>query len=149
MLHVRVNVPPVPAALEAMAEGLVRLNEWYMNAFADNDVYYPPLYESGVVYRREPANQEWWESAADVRSLATSRSGDCEDVAAYRAAELRVFDGDDGARLIVVPTKRGSFHAIVQHGDGTREDPSRILVELERARIDRAQNRVKRGRKAA
>lgn len=133
MLHVRVNVPPLPGAIEAMAEGLVLLNVWYFEVGIANGVELPPLYDSGIVYRREPAGREWWESAGDVRSMASSRSGDCEDLAAYRAAELRVFDGDEDAYVMVIRNRRGNFHAIVCHGDGTLEDPSRILYNQERA----------------
>jgi len=133
MLHVRINVPPVPAALEAVAEGLVLLNVWYFETAERSGVESPSLYESGIVYRREPKGREWWEGAADAVGVASGRSGDCEDVAAFRAAECRVFEGDH-ARVIVVPTRRGSFHAIVEHEDGTREDPSRILVHIERQR---------------
>lgn len=134
MLHVRVNVPPVPEAIEALAEGLVRLNVWYMETADEHDVQTPSLYACGVVYRREPMGREWWESAADALGVITHRSGDCEDLAAYRAAELRVFEGDEGARVRIVRTKRGSFHAIVQRGDGSFEDPSRICVALEARR---------------
>lgn len=131
MLHVRINVPARPRALEALAEGLVRLNVWYITKAAERGVDLPALYDSGVVYRREPPGQEWWESAHDVLSFVTQRSGDCEDLAAYRAAELRYFEGVD-AFVRVIRTKRGTFHAIVEYPDGTREDPSRELVNIER-----------------
>lgn len=133
MLHVRVNVPPVPAALEALAEGLVSLNEWFFETAADRGIEMPDLYDTGVVYRREPPGREWWENAADVRGLVSHRSGDCEDLAAYVAAWLRVFE-DDHAVVRVVPTRHGKFHAIVQHEDGSIEDPSRVLVRMENAR---------------
>lgn len=136
MLHVRVNVPPIPEALEAMAEGLVLLNVFYMEHALDRGVALPELYESGIVYRREPKGREWWEAAVDILGLVADRSGDCEDLAAYRAAELRVFDGED-AIVRVVRTSRGTFHAVVERGDGEIEDPSRILVEMERAHKQR------------
>lgn len=138
MIHVRMNVPPIPAALEAVAEGLVSLNEFYMEAALARGIELPALYDSGVVYRREPKGQEWWESATDLLGIATKRSGDCEDLAAYRAAELRVFE-NDWAVVRVVRTTRGTFHAIVEHEDGEMEDPSKIAVLLERRR-----NRQKR-----
>lgn len=134
MLHVRIDVPPVPDAIEAIAEGLVRLNEWYFETATNAGVPTPRLYGSGIVYRREPAGEEWWESAADALGVVSSRSGDCEDLSAYRAAELRVFLDDPDAAVRIVRTKRGTFHAIVERGDGVIEDPSRILLQLERAR---------------
>lgn len=129
-LHVRVEVPPVPEAIEAMAEGLVRLNVVLMRIADERGVELPPLYESGIVYRREPPGREWWESALDVLGTAKVREGDCEDLANYRAAELRYFEGEH-ARTVIVRTERGSFHAVVRRADGTIEDPSRICLRLE------------------
>ncbi len=132
-LHVRINVPPIPEAIEAVAEGLVRLNVALMRYADERGVALPPLYESGIVYRREPRGREWWESAEDVAALANKRSGDCEDLASYRAAELRYWDGEV-ARVAILRTARGTFHAVVEREDGTLEDPSRILHEQERKR---------------
>jgi hypothetical protein len=131
MLHVRINVPPHPGALEALAEGLVRLNVWLFAYADDHDRAAPMLYESGVVYRREPSGREWWETSRDVIGIAAHRTGDCEDLAAYRVAELRyVFN--EPARVRVVRNSRGNFHAVVQRADGSMEDPSRILLDAER-----------------
>jgi hypothetical protein len=137
MLHVRVDVPPHIGAIEAMAEGLVRLNEWYMEQGLDNGLELPSLYETNVVYRREPPGQEWWESAQDVLSLTTHKSGDCEDLAAYMAAWYRVMEGED-VRVKVIRTKRKTYHAIIEFADGEEEDPSRILVGLEKGRLHNA-----------
>lgn len=145
MLHVRVNLPPVIEAIEALAEGLVLLNLWYMEQASDNGVDLPPLYESGIVYRREPAGQEWWETAADLVDVVAGRSGDCEDLANIRAAELRFTGEDPEAYTHVVRTRRGTFHAIVGRGDGSYEDPSRICIELERERTGRDPRRAGRG----
>ena len=131
-LHVRVDVPPFPEALEALAEGLVGLNCVLMKYAASHGVHIPPLYESGVVYRREPAGREWWETAADAVGMASNRSGDCEDLAAYRAAELRFCDGEL-ARVRIMRTTRGTFHAVVERENGEIEDPSRIIVDMEEA----------------
>lgn len=132
-LHVRIDVPPVQPALEALAEGLVLLNCWYLDHARSKGIELPDLYESGVVYRREPSGREWWETAADLLSVVSGRSGDCEDLAAMRCAELRVYDGED-ARVVVKRTTRGTFHALVEHEDGVIEDPSRILILQERKR---------------
>jgi hypothetical protein len=122
----------VAEAIEAVAEGLVRLNEWFFDTASVSGVETPSLYESGIRYRREPPGEEWWENAADALGVVADRSGDCEDLSAYRAAELRVFEGDPDARVRIIRTPRGTFHAVVEHGDGTIEDPSRILLALER-----------------
>lgn len=133
-LHVRIQCPPDPEAIEALAEGLVRLNVVLLRKADEAGVELLPLYETDIVYRREPRGQEWWEHADDLRGLQAKRSGDCEDLAAARAAELRYFEGEI-ARVAILRTSRGSFHAVVEREDGTLEDPSRILVEQERARI--------------
>ncbi len=134
MLHVRIDVPPIPELLEALAEGLVLLNVALMQHAADNGVELPPLYESGIVYRVEPRGREWWETAGDLVAVVHDRSGDCEDLACYRAAELRHTGEDPDAHCVIVPTARGSLHAIVGRGDGTIEDPSRVVIGIESER---------------
>ena len=62
-LHVRFQVPALPEALEAVAEGLVRLNVVLMEHASKRGVDVPHLYESGAVYRREPPGREWWQSS--------------------------------------------------------------------------------------
>lgn len=137
-MHVRIEIPPVPRFLEAVAEGLVLLNvELLRYAEEEGGLELPSLYESGVVYRREPRGREWWETATDLRGVISNRSGDCEDLAAARAAECRYYDGDEGACVRIMRTPRGSFHAVVQHGDGSIEDPSRILLDIERRKRGR------------
>ena len=130
-MHVRVNVPPIPEAIEALAEGLVRLNMVLMGYADERGVETPPLYASGIRYRRETPGQEWWESAADLLGVMADRTGDCEDLAAYRAAELRYFDGEL-ARVRVYLNRRNKFHAVVERESGEIEDPSRIAIMLER-----------------
>jgi hypothetical protein len=133
MLHVRVDVPPIPAMLEALAEGLVLLDIELMRHADERGMQLPALYDSGVVYRREPSGREWWEQASDLMQIASDRSGDCEDLACYRVAELRYFEGEDGARARVLRTPRGSFHCVVERADGSIEDPSRELLAIESA----------------
>lgn len=132
-LHVRIDVPAFPEAIEAVAEGLVLLNCVLFDSAAERGVEMPSLYQTHVTYRREPQGSEWWESARDVLGVARDGHGDCEDLAAYMAAWYRVFGGDD-ASVLVLRTSRGTFHAVVLHEDGRVEDPSRILVMLERER---------------
>jgi hypothetical protein len=128
-LRLYVNVPRIPPFLEVAAEALSALNCQLMRAAQAYGREFPPLYSAGVVYRREPPGREWWQTALDV---LREGSGDCEDLAAYRAAELRYRDAEP-ARVRIYRTKRGTYHAIVQRADGRLEDPSRVLVELEHA----------------
>lgn len=124
-LIVSMRVPATVGALECAAESLVALNYMMMQKAIDLGGGFPRLYDSGIVYRRE-VNAESWQNATE---LLRSGEGDCEDLAAYRAAELRM-EGEP-ARLVIEKTRRGSYHAVVLRADGTIEDPSRILLTLE------------------
>lgn len=126
-LIVSMRVPATIGAIESVAEGLTALNYRMMHIASVGGGGFPALYDSGIVYRREPIGKEEWQSAAN---LLRTGEGDCEDLAAYRAAELR-FEGEP-ATVAIVRTRRGSFHAVVRRGDGRIEDPSRILLAIER-----------------
>jgi hypothetical protein len=80
----------------------------------------PPLYKAGVRYRRERPDR--WDTADTVRARGY---GDCEDLAAWRAAELRNAGEDAHADVYQVAPRK--WHAIVRRADGTIEDPSRRL----------------------
>jgi hypothetical protein len=112
-----IHVPTSASYYEAAIEGLTRLNE-NMLAAAD----FPPIYESGVGYRKE--KEDTWRHADDV---FCSGWGDCEDLAAWRAAELRHTGEDPDARVYVYRSGVNRFHAVVARGDGALEDPSLIL----------------------
>lgn len=85
---------------------------------------FPALYASGVRYRREPLPvREQWKT---VPAVLRDGHGDCEDLATWRAAELVVTGQDPAARPVLVRTGRG-WHVVVRRGDGSTEDPSRLL----------------------
>jgi len=123
------EIPASAEAIAAAAEGLTSLNFKLMRVAQIGGGGFPPLYESGIVYRREAPQHENWQNAI---ALLRTRQGDCEDLAGYRASELRM--AGEPAMVEIIPTRRHSYHAIVRRGDGTIEDPSRILIALERAR---------------
>lgn len=85
-----------------------------------------PLYESGVRYSQEGRGDEVWQAVPVIRDTA-----DCEDLACWRAAELRVSGEDPDARAVArgkpLAPGRVLYHVVVQRGDGTIEDPSRKL----------------------
>ncbi|MEZ4447688.1 MAG: hypothetical protein R3B72_51910 [Polyangiaceae bacterium] len=108
--------------VEHLCEALVAINVDYLRAAPHT----PSLYAAGVRYEREPRGQEKWAAIPVVRARA---AGDCEDLACWRVAELRV-GGDVSARAVwrSQRTPRGwLYHVLVQHGDGQIEDPSRRL----------------------
>jgi hypothetical protein len=81
-----------------------------------------------IVYKRERTIHgralERWQTAAEV---ARRGEGDCEDLAAYWAAELRVRGIDPRAKVQVIKTGPALLHAVVLRSDGRIDDPSRWL----------------------
>lgn len=82
---------------------------------------FPSLYQSGVRYAPEGPKEIW----RDAGAVMVDGWGDCDDLAAWRAAELRL----DGRRAsVVLERTRQGYHAIVVDRDtGEREDPSARL----------------------
>lgn len=111
------DIPPSPEVLEAFLEGMTALNTAIIRA--EN---LPSVYDVAR-YKREPRGREEWLHAAKVAARGT---GDCEDLAAYRAAELRVREGEP-ARVAVVRTGARTLHAVVERADGSIEDVARAL----------------------
>jgi hypothetical protein len=99
----------------------------------------PSLYESGVVYEREPPGREDWQ---DILTTLRRGSGDCEDLATWRAADLRMRGIPARAfgrpRPMVIPSscEAGAvacddtpqvgtlWHILVRLPNGKIEDPS-------------------------
>lgn len=80
----------------------------------------PALYSSGVSYRQE--HPDVWSTC----DLVLARGfGDCEDLAAWRAAELR--QAGENAIADVYRTGHRRWHCIVRRENGSIEDPSRRL----------------------
>src|SRR4051812_21160764 len=101
-LHITMELPGDPAAIESALEGLIGINVVLMRRRA-----YPPLYDTDVVYRLERPGEDDWQSCD---RLLKSKRGDCEDVVGYRVAELRVA-GELGARarVVAVPDRDDAF----------------------------------------
>jgi hypothetical protein len=85
----------------------------------------PPLYRSRVRYQREPPGQEQWRT---IPVVWKDGYGDCEDLAAWRVAELR------NAGVHARPCfryrqdgKRRIYHIMVCLPGGLIEDPSTVL----------------------
>lgn len=111
------DIPPSPAVLEAFLEGMTALNTALIR---DHDL--PSVYDVAR-YKREPRGREQWFHAVDIGRKGT---GDCEDLAAYRAAELRVRESEP-ARVAVIRTGKRTLHAVVERADGSTEDVARAL----------------------
>lgn len=112
-----------PSELPVLLETLVELGRADLRRARRQGRPLPALYRGAIVYRREPRGRERWRS---VRHVAAEGFGDCEDLAAYRAAELRE-GGEAGARAVLVRRGPHLIHAVVRRADGRIEDPSRRL----------------------
>ena len=114
-----------PARLEALAhllEALTLVNV----AWLREQPGAPWLYESGVRYEEEPPGRDEWQ---DIPETIKRREGDCEDLACWRLAELRVRSLEDARPFVKcsVYGPRTVYHVAVRRSDGRIEDPSRVL----------------------
>ena len=91
------------------------------------------LYDSGIRYVEEPPGRDDWQ---DIAETLERQEGDCEDLACWRVAELRVRLGERAATHVVtvqdLPDPRTgdvvtTYHIAVRRADGRLEDPSRLL----------------------
>lgn len=108
------DVPSDKESLDAALEGLVRVNLVQLRRRPRS-----PLYRSQVRYRRDKG--ETWDAADKVYAR---RWGDCEDLAAIRAAEYRI--AGVAARAVVRRSRSPgvAWHCVVQLPGGRYEDPS-------------------------
>ena len=125
-LFVTMRVPVSRESIRAALEGLCALNFQVMRQANELGGGFPPLYDSGIVYRKERHGYEDWQNAIE---LLRAGRGDCEELAGYRVGELRC-EGEPALPYIDI-TPRGSFHALVERASGELEDPSRILLAME------------------
>lgn len=120
--------------IKAILDAQVRNNLLYLQLHPNT----PKLYESGVRYKNEPEGQTCFgrpvEEFAAIPVVLSRMTGDCDDLAPYRVAELihagvpakiriqwrarRNADGSQGRKY---------FHIVVRLPDGRIEDPSALL----------------------
>jgi len=115
------------AVLTTYFEAQTRVNVAYLAAFPQT----PPLYKSGVRYRREGTPEQW----KDIPTILRDGFDDCEGLACWLAAELRVNRRIEAARVHLVSQAHDDaddgavIHAIVVDGANPRRrwDPSKVL----------------------
>lgn len=124
-LSASLGVPSSSGTYSAALEGLTKVNEVLLR----RDPSIPPLYSTGARWELRPDDESdtRWRYADEV---ATDGWGDCQALAAYRAAELRVNGIDPRAEVRVYPTGENKYHAVVARGNGLVEDPSVALGML-------------------
>lgn len=92
----------------------------------------PPLYRSGVRYlERVPCvDGECWQDAALTYK---TQAGNCKELSSWRVAELIIAGEDARHRVTRTSVTREhdgivvTYHVTVRRGNGTIEDPSRLL----------------------
>lgn len=105
-----------------MLESLVKCNmlwlETHPNAIK--------LYQSSVRYRQEKDTEAW----LDIPHILEAGFGDCEDLASWRVAELRM-QGVAAKAFLKWYNNVGNgitlYHVLVRMPDGALEDPSKRL----------------------
>src|SRR5205085_4886990 len=85
----------------------------------------PDLYLSGTVYAREAGTEDW----AGIAEILKVKQGDCEDLGAWRVAELRERHNEFAKPRIKYRNVDGFWHYHIQvtRADFRIEDPSRLL----------------------
>lgn len=111
------------ATLDVLLTALTRVDVLYLRAHPE----IPLIYASGVRYEEEPPGQEDWQ---DIPTCVRMGTADCEDVAAWCAAEYQVRFGIPARAFYKAFAKKdGSYlyHIMVMLPDGRVEDPSRAM----------------------
>jgi len=113
------HVQLIGSTLDALLEALVRANVQWLLANGHRS-----LYQSGVRYRAE-SGEDWY----TIPYVLERGEGDCEDLACWRAAELRVLGHHQAVAIAKLSPSVGArrLYHIVVSGDGISEDPSRML----------------------
>lgn len=124
------------AAARDYLGGLVQANRMFLR-----ERLVPPLYSTRTLYRQEPQRGE--EEFADAVTVHRRGWGDCDDLAAWRCAELRN-EGLDAVLLFRAhpqyPGERRLVHCLVRlpptraYPHGQEEDPAKLMREAERRR---------------
>jgi hypothetical protein len=121
-VRIRFDCPADEDCLEALVLGLSAVNAVLLRRHP----HIPSLYDTRVVYRREPARSEdWW----NVLEVLEHGFGDCEDLVAWRVGEC-LRDGIK-ARPAIYRSSARQLHVVVLHDDGSVEDPSAVLGMLD------------------
>ncbi len=106
------------------------LTDWN-TAWLQRNPRAPLIYDSGVVWKRDvclaPNVAGACERFVAIPLVIAEGFGDCDDLAPWRAAELRVRFGQPRARAYPIRSPGIGWHILVRRNDGTKEDPSKLL----------------------
>jgi len=110
-----------PAILQAALETSTRANQAAIEEGKIPKV--KAAIKKGVRWRPEPPGTG--EELALAPVVLERGWGDCDDLAPWRAAELRATGEDPGARAVAMRSGPRRWHAVVRRSSGEIEDPSR------------------------
>lgn len=108
--------------VQHLVDALIEINKEVLARFE-----LPPFYHSGVVYKPQTMGRDRWQDAA--RLLKTGM-GACEDLVAWRVAELQMAGENAHAEVISNVAPNGSmvvYHVVVRRANSEIEDPSALL----------------------
>jgi hypothetical protein len=122
-------------ALRELLESLVKINVGWI---ASHPGEFRPLYSIGARWQNENNTERWLSIPEVIRAThgPDRQPIDCEDLACYRAAELRAgLGGHPLGKVHAIADIRGRvvdggriiMHAFVRYPDGSVEDPSKKL----------------------
>lgn len=117
------DLPRGEAALKIFLNALFQIDCLFLRDYPA----FPLLYTTGVRYKAEDPGLEEWRSCPVVLERG---KGDCEDLACWRAAELRMREGIAAKpKVIRQPSQPGKrlYHIVVSLPNGRIEDPSKRL----------------------
>lgn len=114
-MRATVRLPGSVAIIEAMLDGLVQCNVLLI----DTGVVPASPLDANVRYQREASGLEEWNMSIYVVRIGW---GDCEDLACWEAAGMRVTGEDPDARAALIQTGKHLYHCVVELSDGSYRD---------------------------
>ncbi len=122
-IKIGMKVAPNPAAIADAVNALAYRSYCELARARKAGRHIPSILSGGVRYQREPRDEEKW---LTISQLFRQGHGDCEDLSAARIAE-QWMAGDRNAHADVKVVNPTLIHIRMRRGDGTLEDPSRLL----------------------
>lgn len=119
-ISIELDIPWTLSGVRCALAAITATNRILMKEWLKDGRRPPRLYDSGVRYRREPP-----ERFTTFDQVLLAGAGDCDQLCAWRAAELQEL----GTRAIAVPrlVTPDQMHIVIHFPGGTVEDPSRLL----------------------
>ena len=126
---VEIEIPPFLGPHETVRLARILLDATIaVNRAIMRRVRVPGLYATRVRYRDEPPGRERFDHVGIVLRRG---DGDCDDLVAWRVAELHEAGEVRAAPRILWPKNVRRYHAQVRRADGSIEDPALILLRRE------------------